>query len=107
MNRAKRANEDGTFLEEIVKLNPKPGNSLIDSSKTIQHIVPDFIVSDSDGELTIELNQRNVPPLKISKDYVEMIKGFEAGKKSQREKDAILFIKQKFGLYKDPFLSEK
>ncbi len=82
-------------IEEIVKLNPKPGNSLIDSSKTIQHIVPDFIVSDSDGELTIELNQRNVPPLKISKDYVEMIKGFEAGKKSQREKDAILFIKQK------------
>ena len=82
-------------IEEIVKLNPKPGNSLIDSSKTIQHIVPDFIVSDSDGELTIELNQRNVPPLKISKDYVEMIKGFEAGKKSQRDKDAILFIKQK------------
>ena len=82
-------------IEEIVKLNPKPGNSLIDSSKTIQHIVPDFIVSESDGELTIELNQRNVPPLKISKDYVEMIKGFEAGKKSQRDKDAILFIKQK------------
>lgn len=80
---------------EIVKLNPKPGNSLIESTKSIQHIIPDFIINDDDGKLLLELNQRNVPPLKISPSYVEMIKGFEGGKKSQRDKEAILFVKQK------------
>ncbi len=82
-------------IDEIVKLNPKPGNSLIESSKSIQHIIPDFILTESEGELSLELNQRNAPPLKISPDYVEMIKGFKEGAKSNREKEAILFIKQK------------
>ena len=82
-------------MAEIVKLNPKPGNSLIESSKSIQHIIPDFIISENEGELSLELNQRNAPALKVSKDYIEMIKGFEAGKKSSREKEAILFVKQK------------
>ena len=82
-------------MDEIVKLNPKPGNSLIESSKSIQHIIPDFILTESEGELNLELNQRNAPPLKISPDYIEMIKGFKEGAKSNREKEAILFIKQK------------
>ena len=42
-------------MDEIVKLNPKPGNSLIESSKSIQHIIPDFILTDSEGELNLEL----------------------------------------------------
>lgn len=82
-------------MAEIVKLNPKPGNSLIESSKSIQHIIPDFIISENEGELSIELNQRNAPALKVSRDYIEMIKGFELGKKSKRDKEAILFVKQK------------
>tara|TARA_B100001287_G_scaffold72343_1_gene59925 strand:+ start:5700 stop:7067 length:1368 start_codon:yes stop_codon:yes gene_type:complete len=82
-------------IAEIIKLNPKPGNSIIESSKSIQHIVPDFIVSETNGELTIELNQRNAPSLRISKDYIDMIKGFEEGKKTKRDKEAILFVKQK------------
>ena len=82
-------------MDEIVKLNPKPGNSLIETSKSIQHIIPDFILTESEGELNLELNQRNAPPLKISPDYIEMIKGFKEGAKSNREKEAILFIKQK------------
>ena len=45
--------------------------------------------------MSLELNQRNAPPLKISPDYIEMIKGFKEGAKSNREKEAILFIKQK------------
>ena len=52
-------------------------------------------INDDDGKLTLELNQRNVPPLKISPSYIEMIKGFEQGEKKQRDKDAILFVKQK------------
>ena len=45
--------------------------------------------------MSLDLNQRNVPPLKISPSYVEMIKGFEEGKKTQRDKETILFVKQK------------
>ena len=52
-------------------------------------------LTESEGELNLELNQRNAPPLKISPDYIEMIKGFKEGAKSNREKEAILFIKQK------------
>ena len=96
---AKRLDIDSEAIKsaiaEIIKLNPKPGNSIIESSKSIQHIIPDFIISEVDGELSIELNQRNVPPLRISKDYIGMIKGFEDSKKTKRDKEAILFVKQK------------
>ena len=82
-------------IAEIVKLNPKPGNSLIDSQSDIQQITPDFTLIDNDGILSVELNQRNSPQLRVSNDYIEMIKGFQQGTKNKRDKDAILFIKQK------------
>ena len=82
-------------IAEIVKLNPKPGNSLIDSQSEIQQITPDFTLIDNDGILSVELNQRNSPQLRVSNDYIEMIKGFQQGAKNKRDKDAILFIKQK------------
>ena len=82
-------------IAEIVKLNPKPGNSLIDSQSDIQQITPDFTLIDNDGILSVELNQRNSPQLRVSNDYIEMIKGFQHGAKNKRDKDAILFIKQK------------
>jgi len=82
-------------IAEIVKLNPKPGNSLIDSQSDIQQITPDFTLIDNDGILSVELNQRNSPQLRVSNDYIEMIKGFQEGAKNKRDKDAILFIKQK------------
>lgn len=82
-------------IAEIVKLNPKPGNSLIDSQNPIQQITPDFTLTDSDGVLSVELNQRNAPQLRVSKDYIEMIKGFQEGEKKKRDKEAILFVKQK------------
>ena len=82
-------------MAEIVKLNPKPGNSLIDTSKSVQHITPDFTITENDGNLTVELNQRNAPQLKVSRDYVEMIKGYDSAPKNKRDKEAVLFIKQK------------
>ena len=82
-------------IAEIVKLNPKPGNSLIDSQSDIQQITPDFTLIDNDGTLSVELNQRNSPQLRVNSDYIEMIKGFQQGAKNKRDKEAILFIKQK------------
>jgi len=82
-------------MAEIVKLNPKPGNSLIDTSKSVQHITPDFTITENEGTLVVELNQRNAPQLRVSRDYVEMIKGYENSPKNKRDKEAVLFIKQK------------
>ncbi len=80
---------------EIIKLNPKPGNSLVETSKVVQHIIPDFILTESEGEIQLELNNRNAPQLKVSRQYAEMLKGFDESKRTSRDKDAIMFVKQK------------
>jgi RNA polymerase sigma-54 factor len=85
-------------LAEILKLNPKPGSSFSDpQNKNIQHIIPDFILDNSDGELQLSLNARNVPDLRISQTYSEMLQSYSASKNSatREQKDAITFVKQK------------
>ncbi|MGB0165773.1 MAG: RNA polymerase factor sigma-54 [Luteibaculum sp.] len=79
-------------IQEITRLNPKPGNSMQDSVKIDQSIVPDFIVSEQDGELQLSLNSRNAPDLRISKSYKDMLNRY---KETKRDKEATLFIKQK------------
>lgn len=82
-------------IAEIVKLNPKPGNSMKDTSKAMQHVVPDFIVTVEEDELKLQLNQRNAPQLRVSKQYQEMLKGYAADKNDKKNKDAVMFVKQK------------
>jgi len=82
-------------LLEIVKLNPKPGNSLIDTSKVTQHIIPDFIVTEINGELNLELNNRNAPQLKVNRQYAEMLRTYDESSRTERDKEAIVFVKQK------------
>ena len=81
---------------EISKLNPKPGSSYSGNNKFAEQIVPDFSIKIIDGELELTLNSRNAPELHISKEYSNMMKGYqEATTKSQSQKDAVFFIKQK------------
>jgi len=81
---------------EISKLNPKPGSSYSGNNKFAEQIVPDFSIKITDGELELTLNSRNAPELHISKEYSNMMKGYqEATTKSQSQKDAVFFIKQK------------
>jgi RNA polymerase sigma-54 factor len=82
-------------LDEIIKLNPKPGGSGQESSKSIQHVVPDFTIIENEGELTLSMNGRNVPDLKVSADYNLMLQEYANSEKSKRDKDAVLFVKQK------------
>ncbi len=82
----------------IVKLNPKPGGSYGDTqSKSFHQIVPDFILEENDGELELVLNSSNVPELRLSRTYTEMLESYSANKKnvSREEKDAVSFVKQK------------
>lgn len=83
-------------IDEIERLNPKPGGSYAGGSKIAEHIVPDFTIRIVDGELELSLNGRNVPSLHISKDYQEMLQTYKDSKdKSSTQKDAVQFIKQK------------
>ncbi len=83
------------ILNEISKLNPKPGGALSGSVQNT-HIIPDFILKIEDGDLRVSLNKRNSPELRISNNYKEMLSGYMIDpKKTKPQKEAILFIKQK------------
>jgi len=83
-------------IDEIEKLNPKPGGSFASGTRLIEHIVPDFAIRVVDGELELTLNGRNAPTLHVSKDYQEMLQTYkDSREKSQQQKDAVTFIKSK------------
>lgn len=79
-------------IHEITKLNPKPGNSMQDSSKVSVAVVPDFLVTTVDGEMQLSLNGKNTPDLRVSRSYREMLQRYS---ETKRDKQATLFIKQK------------
>ncbi len=82
-------------IEEIEKLNPKPGGSF-ESTKVIEHIIPDFVIRVVDDELELSLNGRNAPELHVSKDYQDMLRTYkDTSSKSNSQKEAVQFIKQK------------
>ncbi len=85
-------------IQEITTLNPKPGNNWGDAlSLTLSTIVPDFIVEAYNGELYLSLNNRNIPDLKISREYSNLLKGYSESKDgmSNDAKNAAQFVKQK------------
>ena len=82
--------------KEISKLNPKPGSSYAGNNKIAEQIVTDFSIKILEGELDLVLNTRNAPELHVSREYNNMLKGYqEATVKSKSQKDAVFFIKQK------------
>ena len=85
-------------IQEITTLNPKPGNNWGDSlSITLSTIVPDFTIDSYGGELFLSLNNRNIPDLRVSREYSELFKGFSDNKESMSldSKNTVLFVKQK------------
>lgn len=83
-------------IQEIEKLNPKPGGAYSGNNRMVEHVVPDFTIRIVDGELELSLNSRNAPELHVSRDYSEMLAGYKSARdKSQSQKDAVMFIKQK------------
>ena len=83
-------------IAEILKLNPKPGGSMKESSKNHQQIIPDFMITEFEGRLELTLNGRNAPELKVSREYEQMLRTYADGAKtSKSDKDAVLFVKQK------------
>jgi RNA polymerase sigma-54 factor len=83
-------------INAIIKLNPKPGGNVGEINKAESYIVPDFFIVNNNGTLELTLNSRNAPDLRISEGYRDMLKDYDKGsKKDKRQKEAVLFIKQK------------
>jgi RNA polymerase sigma-54 factor len=84
-------------IDEVLKLNPKPGGVYSDPfSKTSQPIIPDFILELSEDGFDLHLNSRNLPELRLSNAYSEMLHSYSRDKSQKKEmKDAALFVKQK------------
>ncbi len=85
-------------IEEILKLNPKPGSSYSDPlNKITQHIVPDFILEINEDEMELFLNSKNIPELHVSRQYAEMLESYKNNKEGHTkvQKDAVSFVKQK------------
>ena len=86
-------------IKEICKLNPRPGASLGEAiGRNMQQIIPDFIVDTyDDGTINLALNNRNVPELRMSRDFTEMVEEHTKNRanQSKESKEAMMFLKQK------------
>lgn len=80
----------------IQSLNPKPGEGNIESAEMNQ-ISPDFIIEKVENDYVITLNDRSMPSVTISRQYLEMFESNRRrGKKSSREKETYKFLREKF-----------
>lgn len=85
-------------IHEITTLNPKPGSSLGSSMEVaMSQIVPDFVVEASGGDLTLSMNSRGVPDMRINREYADMFRDYAGNKANQTAdmRDAVQFVKQK------------
>jgi RNA polymerase sigma-54 factor len=96
----KLGTEDEDFVKDamelIIRLNPKPGSGSATGMVKNQYIMPDFILTNTNGKFELALNSKNAPELRISKSYTEMFKAYDKGdKKDKKLKEAVTFVKQK------------
>ena len=82
-------------VNEILKLNPKPGDSNAVNTKQLQ-VIPDFHIINNDGHLMLTLNAKNAPDLRVSRSYQEMFEHYDkASQRDKKMKEAVQFVKQK------------
>lgn len=79
--------------EAILKLNPKPGASLVNTDSG--YVVPDLIVEKVGDNFIIEVNDTRVPDLRISPGYIQMM-----GKGSSITAETRTYLKKKIDMAK-------
>ena len=85
-------------MGEIRKLSPKPGNLYVEGgTDTTPYIIPDFILDCEDGVFSLSLNGGNVPEVKISRRYQEMLRAMVTpdGRVRESDREAVQFVKSK------------
>ena len=98
----RKFNVNRDLLEEamtlIKHLNPNPGASFGCGADTIsQTITPDFVVENVSGNIFVTLNNGNIPELRISDDFNQMVRDYSGNTKNQtqKQKEALQFARQK------------
>ncbi len=82
-------------VNEILKLNPKPGDSNAVTTKQLQ-VIPDFHIANNGGVLFLTLNSKNAPELRVSRSYQDMFEHYDkTARKDKKLKEAVQFVKQK------------
>lgn len=82
------AEEVDAALDLIRSLNPRPGAALGSSRSDMASIVvPDFIVNNEDGEITVSLNSR-IPELQIDRSFEQAVETMERSAKGRAKKSA-------------------
>jgi RNA polymerase sigma-54 factor len=76
------------IIDIIARLNPKPGLGLYNTKHN--YIIPDFIVEKVEDDFVVTLNDWNVPPLRISKTYKQLLQG-----KNNTDKETKQYIRKK------------
>lgn len=85
-----------TAFNTIIRLNPKPGGNVGDNNIGESYVIPDFFIHNNNNKLELTLNSKNAPDLRVSEGYRDMLKEYDRGsKKDKRQKEAVIFIKQK------------
>lgn len=93
--------EVNAIIADLVKLNPRPGNSLGESvEKSAGQIVPDFIVETFDDTITLSINNYNIPRLRVSEDFLQILDE-QAASKNTDSRNAALFLRQKIDSARD------
>jgi len=82
-------------MDEILKLNPKPGNSLSETTKSNHYIIPDFTITNNGDKLELSLNSWNNHDLRVSNSFSGMMDAVGKQKRSKKQREAYSFIKQK------------
>lgn len=87
-------------MDEVRKLNPRPGASLgaASSSDDVRRVTPDFIVdTNDDGTVTFSLNNGDLPEVKVSQSFIDTMNGYKANKggMNRQAKEALLYTSKK------------
>lgn len=98
-----RLHIDGDTMAHVVagirRLNPRPGSALNETvSSSVQEITPDFRVeNDGNDNLTVSLNDGEVPPLRVSRSYRETLAEYSKNrdKLTRDQKDTYIYTRQK------------
>ncbi len=88
-------------MAQILKLNPKPASGYSGRNRGGgQYVMPDFLISNRNGELELTLHGRNAPDLHVNDHYRDMLRSFRNRREKKQEikrkdREAAQFIKQK------------
>lgn len=88
-------NQVQDIISELVRLNPRPGSAMGESvGHNRQVVVPDFLLDNYDGEIHFQLNSSNIPVLRVSQEYSDMLERQSKGTNSS-QRDAAIYLKRK------------